>query len=50
VTSPNLYWRLRATCFHLVPGVVHFYDTKSLPRLVEGQDLTVVECDAGLVA
>jgi SAM-dependent methyltransferase len=44
VTSRNLYWRLRAACFHLVPGVVHFYDTTSLPRLVEGQGLTVVAC------
>ncbi|GIF64101.1 hypothetical protein Ais01nite_21360 [Asanoa ishikariensis] len=26
-------------------GVVRFYDLNSLRRLVEGQDLTVVECD-----
>ena len=42
--SPNLYWRLRAACYHVVPGVVRFYDTSSLPRLVAGQGLTVVEC------
>jgi SAM-dependent methyltransferase len=44
LTSQNLYWRLRAACYHLVPGVVRFYDTNSLPRLVEHQHLTVVEC------
>ena len=44
LTSQNLYWRLRAACYHLVPGVVRFYDTDSLPRLVEDQGLTVVEC------
>ena len=43
-TSQNLYWRLRAACCHLVPGVVRFYDTNSLTRLVEDQGLTVVEC------
>ncbi len=43
-TSPNLYWRLRAACYHRVPGVVRFYDTGSLPRLVEDQGLSVVEC------
>ncbi len=45
LTSQNLYWRLRAACYHLVPGVVRFYDTTSLPRLVEDQGLTVVECN-----
>jgi hypothetical protein len=30
-----------------VPGVVRFYDTNSLPRLVEDQGLTVVECNRG---
>jgi SAM-dependent methyltransferase len=45
LTSQNLYWRLRAACYHLVPGVVRFYDTNSLPRLVEDQGLTVVECN-----
>jgi SAM-dependent methyltransferase len=45
LTSDNLYWRLRAGCFRLLPGVVRFYDTNSLPRLVEGQGLTVVQCD-----
>jgi len=44
LTSQNLYWRLRAACYHLVPGVVRFYDTNSLPRLVEDQGLTVVDC------
>jgi SAM-dependent methyltransferase len=43
-TSQNLYWRLRAACYHLVPGVVRFYDTNSLTGLVEDQGLTVVEC------
>jgi len=44
LTSQNLYWRLRAACYHLVPGVVRFYDTSSLSRLAEDQGLTVVEC------
>ncbi len=47
VKSQNLYWRLRAACYHLVPGVVRFYDTNSLPpslpRLVEDQGPAVVE-------
>ena len=43
LTSQKLYWRLRAACYHLVPGIVRFYDTNSLPRLVEDQGLTVVE-------
>ena len=46
LVSRNLYWRLRAACYHLVPGVVRFYDTNSLRRLVEDQGLTVVECNA----
>jgi SAM-dependent methyltransferase len=45
LTSQKLYWRLRAACYQHVPGVVRFYDTSSLPRLVEEQGLTVVECD-----
>jgi hypothetical protein len=45
LTSQNLYWRLRATCCHRLPGVVRFYDTSSLSRLVEDQGLTVVECN-----
>jgi 2-polyprenyl-3-methyl-5-hydroxy-6-metoxy-1,4-benzoquinol methylase len=44
-TSQNLYWRLRAACYHLVPGVVRFYDASSLPRLVAAEGLTVVECN-----
>jgi hypothetical protein len=43
--SPNLYWRLRAACYRRVLGVARFYDTNSLPRLVEDQGLTVVECN-----
>src|SRR6185437_5581691 len=46
-TSQSPYWRLRAACYQLVPGVVRFYDTNSLPRLVEDQGLTVVKCDGG---
>src|SRR5262245_1480293 len=45
LTSQNPYWRLRAACYHRVPGVVRFYDPNSLPRLVEDQGLTVVECN-----
>ena len=45
LTSQNLYWRLRAACYQRVPGVVRFYDTNSLPRLVEDQGLTIVECN-----
>jgi SAM-dependent methyltransferase len=45
LASQNLYWRLRAMCYQRVPGVVRFYDTNSLPRLVEDQGLTVVECN-----
>src|SRR4051794_37200650 len=45
ITSQNLYWRLRAACYQFVPGVVRFYDTNSLPRLVEDQGLTVVDCN-----
>ena len=26
LTSQNLSWRLRAACYHRVPGVVRFYD------------------------
>jgi hypothetical protein len=43
LTSQDLYWRLRAACYLLVPGVVRFYDTNSLTGLVEDQGLTVVE-------
>lgn len=45
LTSRTLYWRLRAACYQLVPGVVRFYDVSSLRGLVEGQGLTVVECN-----
>ncbi|HEX4865050.1 MAG TPA: class I SAM-dependent methyltransferase [Acidimicrobiales bacterium] len=43
--SENIYWRARAACAHLVPGVVRFYDRSSLRQLVEDQGLTVVECN-----
>ena len=43
--SGTLYWRMRAACYHLVPGVIRFYDTSSLRRLVEDQGLTIVECN-----
>ena len=45
LTSQNLYWRLRAAFYQRVPRVVRFYDTSSLPRLVENQGLTVVDCN-----
>ena len=45
VRSQNLYWRLRAACYHLVPGVVRFYDAVSLRHLLEDEGLTVVECN-----
>ena len=44
LTSQNLYWRLRTACYLHVPGVVRFYDTTTLPDLVERQGLTVIEC------
>lgn len=40
----HLYWRLRAVCYQRVPGLVRFYDTDSLPRLLEDQGMTVIEC------
>jgi len=40
----HLYWRLRAVCYQRVPGLVRFYDTDSLPSLLEDQGLTVIEC------
>lgn len=45
-TSQNRYWRLRARLYTRVPGIVRFYDSDSLPRLVEGEGLAVVECRA----
>lgn len=52
LTSQNLYWQLRAAFYQRVPGVVRFYDTTSLRRLVEDQGLTVVKCseDPGRVS
>jgi SAM-dependent methyltransferase len=44
-TSKKFYWRLRSACYLHVPGVLRVYDTNSLPRLVEDQGLTVVECN-----
>lgn len=44
VTSQNLYWRSRSAFYRHVPGLVRFYDTSSLPRLIGDQGLTVVEC------
>lgn len=44
-SQQNLYWRLRAACYHFVPGVVRFYDMTSLTRLVIDQGLTVIESD-----
>ena len=46
LTTQNRYWRLRAACYLHVPGVVRFDDTKTLPRLVDEQGLTVVACTA----
>ena len=46
LASQSLYWRLRAACYQRVPGVVRFYDTTSLRRVVEDQGLTVIECNA----
>lgn len=45
-SSESLYWRLRASLAHNVPGFVRFYDTSSLSRLIEGQDLKLVWCEA----
>ena len=45
MTSQDLYWRLRAVCYHLVPGMVRFYDANSLSHLIQQQGLTVVECN-----
>lgn len=42
--SQNLYWRLRAAFYQRIPGLVRFYDTRSLRHLVEDQGLTVVAC------
>lgn len=40
----SLYWSLRAAFYQRVPGAARFYDTSSLPRLVEERGLTVVGC------
>lgn len=44
LTRQNLYWRLRATCYRNLPGMVRFYDTSTLRHLLEDEGLTVVEC------
>jgi SAM-dependent methyltransferase len=51
-SQQNLYWRLRAASYLLLPGIVRFYDTASLACLVEDQGLTVLECrgDRGRVS
>ena len=46
-TSQNFYWRLRTAFYVHVPGVVRFYDTNSLPRVLQEQGLTVTECNVG---
>jgi SAM-dependent methyltransferase len=46
-TSQNVYWRLRTAFYVHVPGVVRFYDTSSLPRLLQEQGLTVIDCSGG---
>lgn len=43
-SQQKLYWRFRAACYLIVPGIVRFYDMGSLQRLVEDEGLTVVEC------
>jgi len=45
-TGQNLYWRLRTACYVHVPGIVRFYDTNTLPRLIEDQGLTILECNS----
>jgi SAM-dependent methyltransferase len=51
-SQQNLYWRLRAASYLLLPGIVRFYDTASLASLVGDHGLTVVECrgDPGRVS
>lgn len=44
LASQKLFWRLRARFYRRVPGLVRFYDTRSLRHLVEGQGMTVVRC------
>jgi SAM-dependent methyltransferase len=45
LTPQTRYWRVRATCCHLVPRIVRFYEEGSLRRLAEEQGLTVVESE-----
>ncbi len=44
-TPQNLYWRLRARGFHLVPGVVRFYTAPELRSLVESCGLEPIDHD-----
>lgn len=43
--SQSAFWRLRATCYQRVPGLVTFHDADTLAELVEDQGLTVVAAD-----
>ena len=43
LASRSPYWRIRAAFYERVPGVVCFFDTNSLPRLVEDEGMTVVK-------
>jgi SAM-dependent methyltransferase len=43
VTAGSVYWRLRALVATRVPGVIRFYDRRSLRTLVEAQGFTVEE-------
>lgn len=40
----SAYYRLRAAFYTRVPGLVDFYDSDSLRRLVESAGLSVVTC------
>jgi SAM-dependent methyltransferase len=46
LTTQRLYWRLRATCYRRLPGLVTFYDASSLSRLIEDQGLTIVDSNS----
>lgn len=44
-SAQSLYWRVRASFAHNVPGFVRFYDRGSLSHLVERQDFELVWCE-----
>jgi SAM-dependent methyltransferase len=44
LSEPNTYWRVRAALYQGVPGVVRFYSTDSLARLVESGGFSLVGC------